>query len=49
MAVKHVPTGVVHQGTKGGRTGCGFDTKKEPSHWQATSNRINCDKNGCRN
>ena len=28
MAVKHSPSGVVHQGNKGGRTGCGFDTTK---------------------
>jgi hypothetical protein len=28
MAVRHDPTGVVHQGNKGGTTGCGVDTKK---------------------
>ena len=49
MAVKHVPTGVVHSGTKGGRTGCGFDTRDDPDHWVSTSARITCDKNGCRN
>jgi len=26
MAVKHNPTGVVHQGNRGGTTGCGVDT-----------------------
>ena len=49
MAVKHTPTGVVHQGTKGGITGCGVDTKKNPSHWVTSSQRITCDKNGCKN
>jgi hypothetical protein len=33
MAVKHNPTGVVHQGNKGGTTGCGVDTKKHSTHW----------------
>ncbi len=28
MPVKHTPTGEVHKGTKGGKTGCGVDTKK---------------------
>ena len=49
MAVKHNPTGVVHQGNKGGTTGCGFDTKKESSHWVDSHQKINCDKNGCNN
>lgn len=49
MAVKHTPTGVVHQGNKGGRTGCGFDTKDNPGHWVASHEKINCDKKGCKN
>ena len=49
MAVKHVPTGIVHSGTKGGRTGCGFDTRDKPDHWVSTGAGITCDKNGCRN
>ena len=49
MAVEHTPTGVVHQGAKGGTTGCGFDTKANPGHWVNTSKRIDCDKNGCKN
>ena len=48
MAVKHNPTGVVHSGTKGGRTACGFDTKENPAHWASTGQRITCDKNGCK-
>ena len=28
MAVKHTPTNEVHKGTKGGKTGCGFDGGK---------------------
>jgi len=31
MAVKHTPTGEVHSGNKGGKTGCGFDTRDNPS------------------
>jgi len=49
MAVKHTPTGVVHNGTKRGHTGCGVDTKKNPEHWVTTSQRVTCDKNGCKN
>jgi len=48
MAVKHTPTAEVHQGTKGGTTGCGFDTKEKPEHWVNTSEKITCDKNGCK-
>lgn len=49
MPVKHIPTQVVHKGTKGGTTGCGVDTKKNPTHWQSTSARVTCDRNGCKN
>ena len=49
MAVKHTPTGIVHKGRKGGATGCGFDTKKEASHWIDSHSKITCDKNGCKN
>jgi hypothetical protein len=49
MAVKHIPTEIVHSGTKGGNTGCGFDTRENPEHWVATSAKITCDKNGCKN
>lgn len=49
MAVKHLPTGEVHKGTKGGKTGCGFDTKENPAHWVNTSGKITCAKNGCKN
>lgn len=49
MAVKHTPTGEVHKGTKGGHTGCGVDTKKHPDHWVSSSQKITCDKNGCKN
>lgn len=49
MAVKHTPTGIIHQGTKGGRTGCGVDTKKHLDHWATSHQRITCDKNGCKN
>ena len=49
MAVKHVPTNEVHKGTKGGSTGCGFDTREHPDHWVSTSAKITCDKSGCKN
>jgi len=49
MAVKHIPTGVVHQEKKGGITGCGVDTKKNSDHWVDSHQKITCDKNGCKN
>lgn len=49
MAVKHTPTGIVHRGNKGGSTGCGFNTRENSSHWVQSNERINCDKNGCKN
>jgi len=49
MAVKHTPTGVIHSGSKGEKTGCGANTKDNPSHWVETHQKITCDKNGCKN
>lgn len=49
MAVKHKPTNVVHSGSKGGKTGCGFDTNKKADHWVNSHEKINCDKDGCKN
>lgn len=49
MAVKHIPTGEVHVGRKGGTTGCGVDTTKKSDHWVDTSEPITCAKNGCKN
>ncbi|WP_408023357.1 hypothetical protein [Tenacibaculum sediminilitoris] len=49
MAVKHTPTNEVHKGSKGGTTGCGFDTTEHPKHWEKTSENITCKKNGCKN
>jgi len=48
MAVKHVPTGVVHSGKKGGKTECGFDTTEHASHWAESHEKINCEKDGCK-
>lgn len=48
MAVKHTPTEIVHKGTKGRITGCGTDTNANSSHWVDTSEKITCDKNGCK-
>ena len=55
MAVKHIggpgynATNEVHKGSKGGKTGCGFDTTKpHPNHWIASSAKITCAKNGCK-
>tara|TARA_R110002051_G_scaffold104634_1_gene177437 strand:- start:2368 stop:2517 length:150 start_codon:yes stop_codon:yes gene_type:complete len=49
MAFKHTPTDEVHIGIKGGKTGCGFNTTENPSHWVTTSESITCTKNGCKN
>lgn len=49
MSVKHTPTQEVHNGTKGGKTGCGFDTNVNPDHWVNCHERITCAKNGCKN
>lgn len=49
MAVKHTPTDIMHQGTKGGKTGCGVDTKLNSDHWVDSNTKIDCDKNGCKN
>lgn len=48
MAVRHIPTDIVHKGIKGGKTGCGTDTNKLPDHWENTSKRVTCEKNGCK-
>ncbi len=48
MAVKHIPTGIVHSGSKGGRTGCGESTNEHATHWINTSERVDCGKNGCK-
>jgi len=49
MPVKNVITGEVHNGTKGGKTGCGANTNEHPGHWVVSSGKITCDKNGCKN
>ena len=48
MPVKHLPTGEVHEGQVGGKTGCGVDTKEKSTHWANSNERITCGKNGCR-
>lgn len=48
MPVKHLPTGEVHKGTKGGTTGCGTNTKEKPTHWTNTGASVSCNKNGCK-
>ena len=48
MAVKHVPTNEIHSGFKGGKTGCGFNTREHPTHWVSTKERITCGKSGCK-
>lgn len=49
MNVKHISTDIVHKGQKGGTTGCGTDTNEHPTHWTNTTEKITCDKNGCKN
>ena len=48
MGVKNIESGEVHVGTKGGETGCGVDTTKNPENWVSTNAPITCDKNGCK-
>lgn len=43
------PDGKVHKGYKGGETGCGLDTNKNPENWKDTDKRITCNKDGCKN
>lgn len=38
----------VHKGNKGGITGCGVDTKKNPEHWVQSTDAVTCAKNGCK-
>jgi hypothetical protein len=47
MAVKNTDTGEVHKGAKGSKTGCGFDTTGD--NWVNSSEKITCDKDGCKN
>jgi len=49
MAVKNIETGEVHVGSKGGHTGCGFNTNENPHHWVNSTASITCAKNGCKN
>jgi len=49
MAVKHIPTNIVHSGNKGGTTGCRVNTREKPSHWENSHSKITCNKNGCKN
>jgi hypothetical protein len=49
MAVKHTPTNEVHRGTKGGTTGCRFDTREHPHHWVSSNEKITSAKNGRKN
>lgn len=48
MAVQHTPTGIIHSGNKGGTTACGESTQTHASHWENTSARVTCRKNGCK-
>lgn len=47
MLVKNTETGEVHQGQKGGKTECGYDTSA--SHWVSSKEAITCEKDGCSN
>jgi hypothetical protein len=49
MPVKNIKSGEVHKGTKGGETGCGFDTTEHPENWVSSNESITCDKDGCKN
>lgn len=47
MAVKNIESGEIHEGYKGGTTGCGFDTTLHPDNWVASYQSITCNKDGC--
>lgn len=52
MNVRHSPPSgesIVHKGQKGGKTGCGFNTRENPSHWSNTTDKVTCNKDGCKN
>lgn len=49
MPVKHTPSGEVHKGQKGSKTGCGVDTNHLSTHWVNTNERVTCARNGCKN
>ena len=49
MSVEHESTEKVHQGIKGGRTGCGVNTKKNPKCWRPSKEKITCRRNGYKN
>ncbi|WP_196892125.1 hypothetical protein [Aureivirga marina] len=42
MAVIHIPTQVVHGGSKRAGTKCGRDTKYKSEHWKDTNRKITC-------
>ena len=48
MSVKHTPTHIVHSGSKGGKTGCGINTREKASHWINSHEKITCERNGCK-
>lgn len=48
MALMHIPTGIVHKSENGKTTGCGINTQEHIDHWGTVSNRVTCDKNGCK-
>ncbi len=47
MPVRNLITKEIHRGSKGGRTGCGYNTNIHPEHWVNVSGKITCTKNGC--
>lgn len=49
VAIKHLPSGIIHKGHKGGKTGCGINTKRHADDWVETSKNITCDQEGCKN
>ena len=52
MAVKHThpktKVSIVHSGSKGDKTGCGDDTRVNPSHWVNSREAITCNHGGCK-
>lgn len=47
MAVRYISTGIIHSGQNGGKTDYGEYTRHKPTHWENTSVKVTCQKNGC--
>ena len=48
--VLHKPTGIVHKLAEDGKTtSCGVDLQTNPKEWAASTEKVTCTHNGCKN